>query len=953
MKQEIYVRAHIVTPRVDQSQKRQPEPIWPRRILVFDTETTIDEQQDLTFGAFRLCQLKGGKYITSEEGLFYRDDLDDKQLKILQQYVRAKPADIEVKSFPPRLDLKLYPRWEFVEKVFWKAIKDERMIVCFNLPFDISRLAVDWRVADNGGWSLILSHRPSRETGEMEPNPHRPRVRITAKDSKTAFIALMKSQNPEEWPRQSRFLDVHTLAFSLFAESLSLENMCKKLKVPGKLNHEPTGRISIEEIDYCRGDVRATTAALNALKVDFDRHALDLRPDLAYSPASIAKAYLRGMGIQLPKDKFAVPDRINGIAMQAYFGGRAECRIRHCSVPVVHTDFTSQYPTVNTLLGNWGILTAESISFDLATDEIREFLQGVTLERTFDRKFWKDLNFFALVQPNEDILPVRTVYNGQTQNIGINKLSSDTPIWFAGPDIVSSVLLTGKVPEIIEAIRMVPHGKQKGLRPISLYGSVNIDPCRDDLFRSLIEQRGLQRSDSSLKRTLKTLANAGSYGLFVEVTPDDSPKDIVVDVFSGHKHFQQSGKSFEKHGKWYFPPIASLITAGGRLLLAMLEKSITDIGGTYLFCDTDSMCIVATESGGAVDCKGLDGAEQIHALSWREVESIRDRFKGLNPYDPKSVSNLLKIEDVNFDSEGKQRSLFGYAISAKRYALYEHSGDDLKIIDAKGHGLGYLYPPIDRREGGPEWTFAAWDWLLRQALGLPIVEPVWLNRPAMMKICVSTPNILRRLKSLRPYNFVLCPLIDGLCGFPAGIDREQFTLIAPFSKNHKEWLSSKYVNIHDGKYYSLAFRQTPRLDKVIPKTIGQILRIYPLHPENKSLAPDGNPCNGTTQGLLQRMHVYATKLRYIGKETDRKWDHGGDISLLMFRPAQFDELGKMVKADQALIEQLAEVPIKTIARKAQVDRNTIRKICRGGTTRHAVIQRLVLALKELVPMEMT
>ncbi len=334
MKQEIYLRAHTVASKHKRkvSGSTDSTPIWPSRILIFDTETTIDARQDLTFGAYRLCELKSGEYICSEEGLFHRDDLDQRQLKVLRRYVETRHAQIEVKSFPPRLNLKLYPRWEFLEKIFWKAIKDERMIVGFNLPFDLSRLAVDWAMADNGGWSLILSQRPSKKTGMIESHPDRPRVRITAKDSKSAFITLTKPQKPEEWPQQSRFLDVHTLAFSLFAESQGLDRLCSTLKVPGKLNHEPTGKVTPEEIDYCRGDVHATAAALNALKLEFDQHALDLRPDRAYSPASIAKAYLRKMGVIPPKVKFKVSDRVHGIAMQAYFGGRAECRIRHTPV---------------------------------------------------------------------------------------------------------------------------------------------------------------------------------------------------------------------------------------------------------------------------------------------------------------------------------------------------------------------------------------------------------------------------------------------------------------------------------------------------------------------------------------------------------------------------------------------------------------------------------------------
>ena len=569
----------------------------------------------------------------------------------------------------------------------------------------------------------------------------------------------------------------------------------------------------------------------------------------------------------------------------------------------------------------------------------------MTLSRAFDPALWKELSFFALIKPDRNILPVRTVYNGQTQNIGINELSADLPIWFAGPDVIASTLLTGKVPHILEAIRMVPHGRQKGLKRASLCGMVDIDPIKDDFFRHVIEQREHHKSNRVLKGSLKVLANAGSYGLFVEVTPETVQKPTTIGVFSGEKHFEHEGLLIETHGHWYFPPIASLITAGGRLLLAMLEKSVTDRNGTYLFCDTDSMCIVATKSGGAVACEVPDGKHEIHALSWSEVEAIRGRFGQLNPYNPHFVHNLLKIEDVNFDSDNQQRQLFGYAISAKRYALYEHIGDDLKIIDPKAHGLGYLYPPVDQREGKPDWTFEAWDWLLRKALGMQSIEPEWFNRPAMMQIRMSTPHVLKRLNRIsRPFNFVFCPLIDSVAGYPAGVNREQFTLITPFTKNRDAWLNAEYINIYDGKYYSLALKQTPKFDRVIPQTFGYILRLYPLHPEYKSLAPDGAPCGANTRGLLQRMHVVAGQSRYIGKETDRKWDHGGDLSLLQFKPAQFDELGKMAKADTALIEQIAAVPIKELVRKSNVDRNTIRKMLRGLPVRRATIQRLMETL---------
>jgi hypothetical protein len=94
-----------------------------------------------------------------------------------------------------------------------------------------------------------------------------------------------------------------------------------------------------------------------------------------------------------------------------------------------------------------------------------------------------------------------------------------------------------------------------------------IDPRRQDFFRRTVEQRQhFKTSNEPLSHFLKTLANAGSYGLFVEVTPESQPQPASVAVFSGDASFESPALSVvERPGRWYFPPIAALITAGGRL----------------------------------------------------------------------------------------------------------------------------------------------------------------------------------------------------------------------------------------------------------------------------------------------------------------------------------------------------------------------------------------------------
>jgi hypothetical protein len=319
----------------------------------------------------------------------------------------------------------------------------------------------------------------------MLPNTYRPRVQLRPKDSKAAFIRLAGGDMDQPY-RLGRFLDVKTLVWALRNKSLSLESACREFKVPGKLDHVPTGRVTKEEINYCRQDVQATIGVLNALLVEFRGYLVgDLPPEKAYSAASISKAFLGTMGVIPPEQKFQLDDKTLGICMQGYYGGRAEIRIRHTPVPIVYTDFTSQYPTVNTLLGLWRLLIAKELRVRDATQEVRTLLESLTPDQLLTQSTWPKLAFFALIQPDSDILPVRTIYGdgyvGEQTNIGLNPLTSVKPIWFAGPDVVASLLLSRKIPNILRAIRFESVGVQEGMRSVNL-GSGSIDPTRRTFF---------------------------------------------------------------------------------------------------------------------------------------------------------------------------------------------------------------------------------------------------------------------------------------------------------------------------------------------------------------------------------------------------------------------------------------------------------------------------------------
>src|SRR5207245_4303914 len=96
---------------------------------------------------------------------------------------------------------------------------------------------------------------------------------------------------------------------------------------------------------------------------------------------------------------------------------------------------------------------------------------------------------------------------------------------------------------------------------------------------------------------------AASYGIYAQMNPQES--DHVVDVLwygLDAEPYTCRVAHPEEPGEYCFPPLASLITGGARLMLALLEHCVSELGGTYAMEDTDSMAIVATEHEGLIPC---------------------------------------------------------------------------------------------------------------------------------------------------------------------------------------------------------------------------------------------------------------------------------------------------------------------------------------------------------------
>jgi hypothetical protein len=897
----IAVRPYTV--RIDDEHKqrhkarhRKKPPKWPDHVLVFDTETTIDAAQALLFGSYQLRQWRDGPFICLEEGLFYADELPDEDpdaFSRLGQYARVH-------------SMRLRSRDDFVRNVFYPSACELGSIVTgFNLPFDVSRIAVEWGEARRrfyGGFSFPLVDYLDK-AGNRQTDPYYARVCIKPIDGKRAMMGFAGGREPTKGKHvQARFLDLRTLAFALTNRSHSLASACQTFGVEhGKMNAEEHGRITDDYIDYNRRDVLASCELLERLRQEFDTHPIDVDPCETYSPASIAKGYLRTFGVQLPAKQFdGVSREVLGNAMCGYYGGRAEARIRRTPVPVMYLDFLSMYPTVNALLELWSMLTAERLEIVDATSEVQELLERVTSDAVFTPAYWKQLAFFAEVEPASDILPVRAQYASDVRgwNIGSNFLTSAMPLYYAGPDLVASALLTGKAPRITRAFRVVPHGRQ-ALRTVRLANEIPIDPLHSDFFRELPERRTeiRNRGDLSaaeqgrLREFIKVLANAGSYGIFAEVQSRDVRKDrpAHLAVHGNSIRFDVQAPFAEVAGAFCFPPIAALNTAAARLMLALLERCVTDAGGQYALCDTDSMAIVATKTGGLVSCgngslQKADGTLAIRALSWIDVNGIVERFAQLSPYDRQVIrGSILKIEDVNYvnyDPIQGQRQLYAFAISTKRYALYwlNHNGMPVVENDPSEHGLGHLLNPIDPKRTDTRWIWAVWTSLISKAHGFKAPHLSWLDRPAISRVTVSSPTMLRYLgdrhtpyrKRVKPFGFALSAHVAPL-GHPPDVDPERFHLVAPYERNPSRWLSLEWIDVYSGDRFNITTDGPSTVGAVAVKSYRDVVDDYATHPESKSAESNGRPCDRTTVGLLARRRIRATAIEYVGKES-RKID---------------------------------------------------------------------------------
>lgn len=846
----------------------------PKALIVFDTETEFGGSQELIVGAYRYVRVewKGSRPTLrcAEEGLFHPDDLfvrDPEQLATIRDYAARAVANVDRSQRDANRTLQVLSRHEFCERMLWGACwRNRATLVGFNLGFDLSRLRLSWhegRGLYNGAFVLRL--------WEWEQKDHRYRPNVIARrlDNKRTLLAWSgvrdaPDDGDEHTSSDDHFLDLRTLLFALTNQAHSLGSGSAVFGLGYRKREVTLGVLSAQLLDYVREDVAATSDLAGAALREFHRHPVPLSADRAYSSPAIGTAYFRRIGIRPPLERAEITDAQLAQSMGAFYGPRVEVRVRHAPVPVSLVDFASQYSNVARLSGLWSLLTSERIVAVEATDEVREMLERVDLADVLDPKLWPQLVGVALVRPDGDVLPTRAWFagRGDVPRVGLGPIHCDRLHPFAIADLVAAKLLTGRVPEVVSAWRLDGAGTASGLRVTRLGGRVRFDPYADDWWAACQRARAAL-GDSPMATGVKTIGNGTAYGDWIRLDQQPQAGFVALQRLDGRTERRRVDRP-EDPGPWAFPPFASTVTAGGRLLMAALERLLADDGGLFASANTDSATVLSTRDGGLVTCPGGpeqldDGTTAVRAISWAALDAIRERFS--------SLGVELRLTSENFNGD-KRRQLYAVGIAGSRVILYTVGPSGRVVVKRSEVALGDLRSPLGP---GTSRIFVdeSAEWMLSHLLDERPATPTWFPVPATTELPMGTPAKVRSLGANgSPYGFAVgARRARRAAGVFGG---EPVRLIAPAGD---EPGLARWVEVPSGASITTATRgrrqggDTPQAVEIA--SYGEELVRLVLHPESKMRGPDGSACKAGTKGLLTPRPVRVAAVHLIGKEGNR------------------------------------------------------------------------------------
>ncbi|HLJ58373.1 MAG TPA: hypothetical protein VKZ50_01430 [bacterium] len=994
---------------------------YGERVVIVDTETH-GVGQALLVGGYVVAKWTGTAYERGQEGIVLGDGLRKDVARLVRSY--AKGHRIHALT-----------RTEFAHLLIQEGYGLGSLIVGFNLGFDLGALIVP----GPKGWARGRKRYRHGFLLRLTKDPWRPGIHVLAGDDPKQFIQWSSFRGVARYEGKGRrafagrFLDLRRWAYMLWGKKLSLEHACEWAGTPYQKREVRYGRISENLLDYLREDVDATWRLFLALREEWNRLPFtpipspalppragaidtpDLSPDaiLAHrmqSAAGTAKGLLKRWNVRvLLQHQPDVPRDLLGLFMSTLHGGWTEAHIQRTIVPVRLLDISSTYLTMAVLLHLWDVIAADRLDVVDDTPAIQAWLGSLHAEDLLRPETWARLLVVCEVEPADDVLPIQTrPSRSSAWVLEMNRVHAapGTALWWALPDVLASWVRTGRVPRIRRAWRVVPRGRQAGLRSLSAWG-FTFDPMADplrmllDVRRVIGERLAAARNAGDvagasrltvLYRALKATAEPLGYGVYAEVG-DYGTTGEPVQVWSGGLPMRARSLHGERPGPYLNPFVAPFPPAACRLVMALMEAAIRALGGTWATSDTDSFAVVATETGGLIPCPGgahqlPDGAAAVRALSYADVDALRARFDTLAP----CGGPFWKVEPENVPhpEATRDRALYALVPGPKRF-VFANLADDGRVLirRASAHSLGHLVPPTGH--GNDSQIAAVWEAAFRQARGdrkalqrmpnadVPAVARVSFTRPTMLLTVGATGT--RPGRGLpRPFGFGLavpvedpltggdaypdgwcrrdkaerrgCPDLDAVCRFRAQCPlAHPIRVLAPFDPQPTRWTRLPWRNLRTWKRQDLAWDDPEFPDgRPQPRTYLDIARAHFALGDPRYLGPDGQPGHMHTRGEVCRQDVrlvphpvYGVTIP-LGKQNRRIEDARSGFA---------DRTRTVYEPDVPEVDVLRawcqRHPVTAIAHGAQVARFTIERFRDGtfATLDPATRQRLFRTLLHL------
>ncbi len=241
--------------------------------------------------------------------------------------------------------------------------------------------------------------------------------------------------------------------------------------------------------------------------------------------------------------------------------------------------------------------------------------------------------------------------------------------------------------------------------------------------------------------------------------------------------------------------------------------------------------------------------------------------------------------------------------------------------------------------------------MIRRAFDLPTTNLVFENLPAVGRVTISSPMVMRSFQDfnagkkygdqIKPFNFLLTCHVRRL-GHPVGVDAARFHLVIPYDPDPRHWLEMHWIDQYSGNLFYITtagYHGTRGTARV--KTYKDVVQEYEFHPEPKCADPSGRTCVKQTVGLLQRRQVRIDSIKYIGKESNSLEDvesgliHSEQNVYTEYPDAQRDEW------QTKIVPALKTIKLSVLEKESGLSRRMLIK-ARSGRVRPHLSNRLRL-----------